>query len=266
VNEKALAKPGPRPTCLLCGTLGDLEPHLGPGRFRCQVCRSMNDRDLAIWPDSGSLVLPPVPKPRFLSASARATKLASGSPFRRDGGELRTRIVLRWWVKPHWPYFFMLCVLLSGPFFSLFGRGLDLMGWIFSGCFYVLAYVLAATWVERATLVVENGLAELVLRRLPMPRWRRLDLLGRPSRSVIRWAGPEHVYFRRRVSDGQENQKDPECYYDILVLDEAGRLQIIGGFSDVNEARFVYQVLTGLVSVPEVSSPLALDAPDETES
>lgn len=277
MNDRALARPEPQSTCLLCGgPEDDADPSHAPGRFRCQVCRSINGDDIAPWPESGSLVLPPVQKPRWLSASARATTLAPGSPFRRDGAGIGARVVVRWWVRPHgWQFLLaFVCVLVSGPFVGLFGPGLDLMGWIFSGCFCVLAYWLA-TSVERATLVVENGLAELVISSLPWPRWRPLGALSRPRRSVFRLAGPEHVYLRRRVSHGQEAQKAPECYYDLLVMDDAGRMQIIGGFADLNEARFVYQVMTGFVPAPEESSSLApltsraslaLNAPDEADA
>jgi hypothetical protein len=260
--------PGIEPPCLICGTTLDALEHgvgLPPGQLRCPVCRAINDVHERSAPvlGSGELVLPPASTPSSMSVRVRRSRRAAGSRQRRNRSEPAVHVVVDWYARSIdlWAYFVVPVVMLLGGSLIFLGSWVSVLAVLGIVLLMAITYVIVEIRMSRFVLHVKGDRVALGRKGLPTPTSTKLvavrvEVGSAAAARVVPQPIPamriRHVQLvlRRFESRGHVSSirhVGPFDYYAVAVVDVAGRQTEHAISADIEEARFVFRVMTGFV-------------------
>jgi hypothetical protein len=268
VVSERIVEWGPRldPPCLVCGTSLDpleLGSGLPLGQLRCPVCRAINDVHERSAPveGSGELVLPPASTPTSMSVRVRRSRSAAGSRQRRSRAEPPVHVVVDWPARSSdlWSYSAVLGVVLLAGVLIFVGGAVTVLAVLGVVLMIAVTYVAMAIHTSRFELHVKGDRIALVRKGWPAPTITRpvaiqVESGGSSFPEVVPQPIPamhlRHVQLVLRTFENRIvsiNDFGPFDYYAVAVVDEAGRQTEHAISTDIEEARFVFRVMTGFV-------------------
>lgn len=255
--------------CLLCGASLDPLEHgfaLPLGQLRCPVCRAINDVHERSAPllGSGELVLPPASIPSSMSVRVRRSRRAAGSRQRRNRAEPPVHVVVVWDERSMdwWSYVAVPVVVLLGGSLIFVGGAVAVLAVLGIVLLLAMAYWTVAIRTSRFELHVKGDRVALGRKGLPTPTSTKLVAIRDEDGSssvahaqVVPQPIPamrlRHVQLvvRKFESRGivSSNHLGSFDYYAVAVADAAGRQTEHAISTDIEEARFVFRVMTGFV-------------------
>lgn len=236
-------------------------------RFCCRQCGVVNDVGNGRAPALGTTApksLPRIEAPRAHVQASWLDDPASGDPYRRA---LSRRVVVTWRGSVLLGAVMSLLLLALGVMSGVVAvvsaqHGFTLVAVALGSIMPVLLYVLAATALNRATLVVSDD--GLVVKTGPIPVWRRWTLpklQGSPqsgSTGSLQWppSMPTRVFPRPMASasfrdpaivyrESFAGAESTSYWYSVVFVDANDDPHEIT-IGDLQTARLVYAALAGL--------------------